>query len=184
MEKEKPTEENPPAVPEKKSPEDETETGELRIYEASYLLLPFITEEDIPKEAGRVKEQISLSGGVIFSEEDPKPIKLAYPMFKVISNKNTKFENAYFGWIKFEGKAENISKVKKALENNENILRFLILKTTKESAVARKPLPFIVKSMKPIFPATKDEPKPKTPEAPQEINEAELDKTIEALVID
>lgn len=155
--------------------------GELRVYEVSYLLLPFITEEDIPKEAGRVKEHVSLAGDTIFSEEEPKLIKLAYPMFKTISNKNTKFDNAYFGWVKFEGEAENIAKVKKSLENNENVLRFLILKTTKESAVVRKPFPFAVKSKPISTPIAKEEIKP---EPPQEINEAELDKTIDDLVIE
>lgn len=166
---------------EKDKVKEEEMGGELRVYEVSYLLLPFITEEDIPKEAGRVKEHLSLSGGTVFSEEEPKLIKLAYPMSKIIANKNTNFDNAYFGWVKFEGGPENISNIKKALENNENILRFLILKTTKESVAARKPLPFTVKSKPISTPVPKEEVKP---EAPQEINEVELDKTIDDLVIE
>lgn len=164
---------------------DRTEGGEmedeLRIYEVSYLLLPFITEEDAPKEAGRIKENVSFSGSTVFSEEEPKLIKLAYPMSKIIANKNTNFENAYFGWVKFEGEPESIAKVKKALENNENVLRFLILKTTKENVAARKPLPFTVKSKPISTPVAKEEVKS---EAPQEINEVELDKTIDDLVIE
>lgn len=190
MEKDIPEEGNLPVGGTKKTQKvDQTaETErELRVYEISYLLLPLITEEDIPKEAGRVKELISLSGGVIFSEEEPKLIPLAYEMSKVISNKNTKFNNAYFGWVKFEGEAAQISTVKKALENNENILRFLILKTTKEVAVVRKPFSFNAKPIKsaPVAPkvAAKDEVKPGT-EAPQEIDEVELDKTIDDLVIE
>lgn len=190
MEKDIPEEGNLPVGGTKKTPKgeqtDEIER-ELRVYEISYLLLPFITEEDISKESGRVKELISLSGGVIFSEEEPKLIPLAYEMSKVISNKNTKFNNAYFGWVKFEGEATQISTVKKALENNENILRFLILKTTKEAAVVRKPFSFNAKPIKsaPVAPkvAAKDEVKPGT-EAPQEIDEVELDKTIDDLVIE
>ncbi len=168
---------------EKDKETDKEMEGELRVYEASYLLLPFITEEDVPREVGRVKEHVSLSGGMIFSEEEPKLIKLAYPMVKVIANKNTKFDNAYFGWVKFEGEPESIAKIKKALENNENVLRFLILKTTKESIVARKPFPFAVKSKPISTPVPKEEAKPKATEAPQEINEVELDKTIDDLVI-
>ncbi len=166
-----------------KAKEEEME-GELRVYEVSYLLLPFITEEDAPKEAGRVKEHVSLSGGAVFSEEEePKLIKLAYPMSKIIANKNTNFENAYFGCMKFEGEPESIAKIKKALENNENVLRFLILKTTKDSVVARKPFTFAVKPLKPVTAAAKEEASAEV-EVPQEINEEELDKTIEDLVIE
>jgi ribosomal protein S6 len=181
MEKEKSTEENPPIVEDKKPAEGEAETSELRIYEASYLLLPFITEEDIPKEVSRVKDAVSVSGGTVFSEEEPKLIKLAYPMSKIIANKNTQFDNAYFGWVKFESEPESMAKVKKALENNENVLRFLILKTTKESVSVRKPFSFAVKSKPISTPGQKEEAKS---EASQEINEAELDKTIEDLVIE
>lgn len=161
--------------------EDREMEGELRVYEVSYLLLPFITEEDAPKEAGRVKEHVSLSGGTVFSEEEPKLIKLAYPMSKIIANKNTNFDNAYFGWAKFEGEPESIAKIKKALENNENVLRFLILKTTKDSIATRKPFPFAVKPKPISTPVAKEEVKS---EVPQEINEEELDKTIEDLVIE
>jgi ribosomal protein S6 len=180
MEKDKITEVPTKGETDAKSQKDEVETGELRVYEASYLLLPFITEEDIPKEASRVKEHVSVSGGTVFSEEEPKLIKLAYPMYKVIANKNTQFDNAYFGWVKFEGEPENIAKVKKSLETNENVLRFLILKTTKESAAPRKPFAFTASKpiSKPIAPVAKE-----AVEAPQEINEAELDKTIDDLVI-
>jgi ribosomal protein S6 len=181
MEKDKETDMQTAEEIGKKSPKDdqkdETE-GELRVYEVSYLLLSFITEEDVPREVGRLKEQV---GGTVFSEESPKLMKLAYSMFKVIANKKTKFDNAYFGWVKFEGEAGDISKVKKALENNENILRFLILKTTKESVAPRKPFPFAVKPKVISTPVVKEEIKS---EAPQEINEVELDKTIDDLVIE
>ncbi|MBI2120375.1 MAG: 30S ribosomal protein S6 [Parcubacteria group bacterium] len=154
--------------------------GELRVYEASYLLLPFIGEEDTPKEAGRVKESILLAGGMVFSEEEPKLIKLAYPMVKTVSNKNTRFESAYFGWVKFEGEPASMEKIKKDLENNENILRFLLLKTTKDTTTA-KPFPFTVKPKPISTPVAKEEVKS---EAPKEINEEELDKTIDDLVIE
>lgn len=179
MEKEKSTENDL----DKKNQKEETEGG-FRTYEVSYLLLPFIAEEEVPKEVGLMKENLSLLGGMIFSGEEPKLIGLAYPMFKVISNKNTKFENAYFGWIKFDSESENVFQIKKAFENNEKVLRFLILKTTKESPISRKSFVFGSKMTKSITsPSAKDDVK-STIESPKEINEAELDKTIEDLVIE
>lgn len=165
----------------KKAQKEEAEASELRVYEVSYLLLPFITEDDISKEALRVKELVSVSGGAVFSEELPKLIKLAYTMTKVIANKNTKFDNAYFGWMKFEGEPETIAKLKKAFENNENVLRFLVLKTTKDVVSTRKPFPFTAKPVAKSAPvAPKEEVKL---EVPEEIDEVELDKTIDDLVI-
>lgn len=156
---------------------------ELRLYEVSYLLLPFITEENLSAEATRIKEHVSGVEGVVFAEEAPNFIPLAYPMTKVIANKNTKFENAYFGWLKFEGKPESLIKLKKALESNQNVLRFLILKTTKDVPATRKPVSFTVKEA--VKPPSKEEPVPTiVPEEPQVIDEAELDHAIEDLVIE
>jgi ribosomal protein S6 len=181
MEKEILTEEALPTSGAKKTQKEEAEAGELRVYEVSYLLLPFITEDDISKEALRIKELVSVSGGAVFSEELPKLMKLAYTMSKVIANKNTKFDNAYFGWMKFEGEPETIAKLKKAFENNENVLRFLVLKTTKDVVSTRKPFPFTAKPVAKSAPvAPKEEVKP---EVFEDIDEVELDKTIDDLVI-
>jgi len=154
--------------------------AESRIYEVGYLLLPYVTEENLAHEAGLIKEAITAAGGSVFSEEEPSSIELAYPMYKVVSNKKTKFETAYFGWIKFDGDPRGVSKLKKAMDLQENVLRFLIIKTVRENTLAKKPKTFV---SKPIKAAPKEEVK--DPSIPQpEINEAELDKTIDDLVIE
>lgn len=150
-----------------------------RVYEVGYLLLPYVTEDNLARETDKIKEAITLAGGAVFSEENPHMLSLAYPMYKVVSNKKTKFESAYFGWVKFDGDPKGVAKIKKAMEAEENVLRFIIIKTVRENTLARKPAAF---TSKPIKPAVKEEPK--TEEAPQEINEVELDKTIEDLVIE
>ncbi len=157
----------------------QTKETELRVYEVGYLLLPFVTEENLAHETGLIKEAITSSNGVVFSDEEPHLIDLAYPMFKVVSNKKTKFESAYFGWVKFDGDPQGLVKLKKALEANANVLRFMIIKTIRENTLVKKPAPF---GSKPIKSAPKEEVKEGEPQP--EINEAELDKTIEDLVID
>ena len=47
------------------------------------------------------KELVSSFGGEIISDEMPKMTGLAYSISKVISNVRSKFNTAYFGWIKF-----------------------------------------------------------------------------------
>jgi ribosomal protein S6 len=152
---------------------------ELRVYEVGYLLLPYIQEADIAAEAGHIKEAIIAAGGNPFAEENPRLLTLAYPMYKVFSNKKTKFENAYFGWIKFDGEPKSVLKLKKTLDAEEKVLRFLITKTVRENTLVRKTAPF---ASKPIKPAVKEVVKEDEPK--EVINEEELDKTIEDLILE
>ena len=122
---------------------DETETGtDSRIYEVGYHLLPTVSAEDAPGEAAKIKEAIASFGGSVISEDEPKMMPLAYPIEKVIENKHARFESAHFGWVKFEAGSNTPSELKKFLEKNEMILRFLIIKTVRENTLARKPIVF------------------------------------------
>jgi hypothetical protein len=44
-------------------------------------------------------------------------------------------EKGYFGWIKFQLSSENIDSVKKFLDNNVDVLRYLLIKTVKENTL-------------------------------------------------
>ena len=152
---------------------------ELRVYEVGYLLLPYVQEGDLSAQVGHIKEYIANAGGTVFSEEHPRLITLAYPMFKIFSNKKTKFENGYFGWVKFDGDPKTVAQIKKALDNEANVLRFTILKTIRENTLIRKP----AFNAKPIAkPAMKEDIKDDV--VKEEVNEVELDKEIEGLVIE
>ena len=152
---------------------------ELRVYEVGYLLLPFVQEADLATQVGLIKEQIAKAGGTVFSDEDPRLITLAYPMFKVFSNKKTKFENAYFGWVKFDGDPKTVATIKKSIEALENVLRFTIIKTIRENTLIKRPS-FNSKPIAKV--AVKDETKEETPK--EIVNEVELDKELEGLVIE
>src|SRR3989344_8957577 len=89
------------------------ENSNFRIYELGYLLVPTIKEEDIVIGYGNLKELVSSFGGEIVSDEMPKMISLAYTMRKVVSNVRSKFNAAYFGWIKFTMNAQKILELKK-----------------------------------------------------------------------
>jgi len=174
-----------------KEEELQAQETESRVYEVGYLLLPYVTEENLAREAGLIKEAITAAGGSVFSDEEPHMLTLAYPMFKVVSNKKTKFENAYFGWVKFDGDPRGLVKLKKAMEENENVLRFLIIKTIRENTLTKKPVAFVAKTMikAPVMEEKeaemeKDAEIEKAFEAPEVINEEALDKTIDDLVID
>ncbi|OGI57128.1 hypothetical protein A3B85_03290 [Candidatus Nomurabacteria bacterium RIFCSPHIGHO2_02_FULL_37_13] len=109
-----------------------------RVYELGYLLVPTIKEEDIVISYGNLKELILSFGGEIVSDEMPKIISLAYTMRKVASNVRSKFNTAYFGWIKFTMNAQKVLELKKKIDLDPNFVRFFILKTAKENTIAAK----------------------------------------------
>src|SRR6185503_1731978 len=113
------------------------ETGS-RIYEVVFLLVPTLAEEEVPAAFGNIKEVVASFGGAVISDEIPRNITLAYTMSKVISNVRSKFNSAYFGWVKFEMDAEKVLEMKKKLDLDPQIIRFLILKTVKENTIAAR----------------------------------------------
>ena len=148
----------------------------LKIYEVGYLLLPTITEEDLSKECGVIKEALGV-GSFVASELEPKMKELAYPIKKVISGKKNIFENAYFGSIYFQAEPGSVDSIEKNLDKNDNIIRYLVVKRNKDILMAPKKI--YSPRVKPTH--SPDAEIKKTP-FETVINEAELDKTIEKLV--
>jgi small subunit ribosomal protein S6 len=108
----------------------------LRVYEVSYMMLPSIPEEKLPEEVERLKTIVGELGGTVISEEDPKLRDLAYEMIKNIGTKNERFNEGYFGWIKFEAQPETAEMLKKRLDLHDSLIRFLIVKTVRENVLA------------------------------------------------
>src|SRR3989338_7972989 len=159
---------------------DKNETGEgasPRVYELGYLLVPSISEEDLPVNYGNIKELVSSFGGEIIADEMPKETNLAYSMSKVVSNVRHKFNTAYFGWTKFTMNAERVLELKKHLDLDPNLIRFLILKTVKENTIAAKR--FLRGDMTHRRSATK---KGGDEKEVVQIDRAEIDKEIDAMV--
>ncbi len=151
--------------------------NDSRVYELGYLLVPTIKEEAVGASYGNLKELIVTLGGEVITDEMPKQIGLAYTMEKVISNVRSKFDQAYFGWIKFNMEPSKVEEAKKKLDLNAEIIRFLIIKTVKENTIAAKR--FIGRDMR--RPRTVLHKTPESVEAAP-INKEEIDKEIEAMV--
>lgn len=159
-----------------KGEKDMEKDGNSRVYELGYLLVPTISEEDVPVSYGNLKDMVSSFGGSVISDEMPKMMQLAYQMVKVVSNVRNKFNTAYFGWIKFTMDSDKVLELKKKLDLDPTVIRFLILKTVKENTIAAKR--FVRGDM---------HRKPKTAkegdaETAVPINKEEIDKEIEAMV--
>ena len=110
--------------------EDKNETeidANSRVYELGYLLVPTIEEIEVPAVYGNLKELILSFGGAPISDEMPKMIQLAYAMVKVVANVRSKFNTAYFGWTKFTMDSDKVLELKKKLDLDPNVIRFLLL---------------------------------------------------------
>ena len=151
------------------------EHTEPRIYELGYHLVPTLAEEQIPGASGAVRGMIERISKDIIAEELPVFIDLAYTIVKTVDHKNKRFDEAYFGWIKFEGTPSGIAELEEGLKKDENVLRYLVVKTIRENTfIAKK---FTGAKVKEVEEAPV--PEEAVVETP---SEEALDKAIEELV--
>ena len=170
---------------------DHNEHTEPRVYELGYHLVPSLSVEQIPATAGAVRGMIEKLGGNIIADELPVFIDLAYQIVKTIDHKNKRFDNAYFGFIKFEGDPSNIAKLESDIKGDENILRYILAKTLREdtfiskrisSSKIKEPLAFSEeKSVKDTEDVDVKEGEIK--ESGEKIKDSDLYKVIEDLVV-
>lgn len=154
------------------STEKETRTS---VYEVGYLMVPTIAEENLGGEVTSFKDTLTEKGAVFISDEYPKLIELAYEMSRSINNKRQKFSYGYFGWVKFECTTMEAKVIKDLLDKNEKLVRYLMIKTVRESTMS-------VKRAYGKQDGPRRRPVQKTEEV-EKINEETIDKEIEALVI-
>jgi len=156
---------------------DHNEHTEPRVYELGYHLVPTLAVEQIAAASGAVRGMIEQISKDIIAEELPVFIDLAYTVVKTVDHKNKRFDNAYFGWVKFEATPESIATLEEALKKDDNVLRYMVVKTIKENTfIAKK---FTPAKMKEEEVAVAEEVAAEvTPEA----GEVAIDKAIEELV--
>ena len=107
-----------------------------KIYEVGYHVISSVAEENIPAEVAKIKEYLAKEKAVIISEEDPKLRPLAYSIKKATGGIYKTYDKAYFSFIKFAlGEEGEITKIDEKMKSNENILRYIIVKTVKENTM-------------------------------------------------
>ena len=121
---------------EKQSIEKSVDTKDgSAVYEVSYLLLPSLAQEQVPAKATVLKDMLTRVGGEIISDENPVLIDLAYSMTKIAGVTRHKVTTGYFGWVKFEISREAMEAVKKNLDSNDEVVRYLIIRTVRENTL-------------------------------------------------
>ena len=169
-----------------KSDRAKTETDEaFTVYEVSYLFLPSMVLDQVSIKTKNLKDMLVSLNGVIISDEDPNLIDLAYPMTKVVGTARHRVTSGYFGWVKFnlsKGDKNEIETVKKNLDADAEIIRYLIVKTVREDTLLNGKMKF-QKEDKRRKEETESVLENIAPEATKESMPEEIDKSIDDLVI-
>jgi ribosomal protein S6 len=153
----------------------------VQVYEVGFHILSTIEEDKLQTLVSKLEKSITQNGGDIISEEFPKIKSLAYDIKKRVETKYLSFNRAYFGWIKFEIMPSLVEKIKNEITSDENVLRFIIVKTIKENTInGPKPFAFVKESGKEGVAVSKD---PSVQAEKVEISEEEIDKSIDELVV-
>jgi ribosomal protein S6 len=155
---------------------------ERRVYELGYHMVPTLTEAELQENVDALRKAISELKGNFLSESEPALMELAYTMYINEGGKNTGYDTAFFGWIKFDLDPEQLSHLQdEVLAENKNIIRHLLIKTVAEDTRAQINLEELreVKNDEVITPAKKEE---KPEEEPAQASKEDLDETIDKLL--
>ena len=114
-----------------------------RVYEISFIFDNKIEEGAALEKANALKQSIATLGGSFISEEAPYMRELAYEMIRVVNNVNVRFNEGYFGWIKFELDGDKVKDLEKGIKLDEQVVRYMVVKTVRDNTVYTKRAPVI-----------------------------------------
>jgi ribosomal protein S6 len=104
-------------------------TEDAKLYELGFHIIPTGGDEKASEVFSVIEEIISKNNGEVVKSAAPKAIELAYTIITKIAAKNERFNTSYFGWIKFTTSSEDIELIKEEMASNEDVIRYIIVKT-------------------------------------------------------
>ena len=93
-------------------------------YEFTYIITPVLTEEQIKDTIKRVNKTIESNGGSIIEVDEWGSQRLAYQI--------NKKRNGYYVNMYFDAPSEIVTRLERAMEIDDNILRYLTLRMDKK----------------------------------------------------
>jgi ribosomal protein S6 len=141
--------------------------------------VPTLAEGDVSAEAAKV---LALLGDAdIIKNEAPRKMTLAYQVERAGTGRREKYNEAYFGFIKFAIDKEHIHDIEQAVRAKREILRYLLVKTVREELAPARRAVFTSDRLEG---ETLKKPTPAIEEVKVgEVSEEELDKSIDAIVL-
>ena len=145
----------------------QNEVGVKRNYEISFWLSPELNDDKLEESFSKIKETIIKLGGTVGLSQLPQLKQLAYPIKKE--------RNGYFGYFQFTINSGLLREVKKELDKNDSLLRYLIVYVPFENKQTK------VKNPSRIHISKVAKKQPQTKE-PSEIDMKDLDKKLNEIL--
>ena len=149
------------------------------IYEIGFHVVPTVDEAGAAKVADMIKAAVVKNDAEVISEAAPSRMRLSYTIERATAGAREKYDEAYFGFIKFAIEREHVAGLEQILRANREILRYLFVQTIREDIVsAPRRVTFASDRLegetikKPVA----------EPEKSAEVSEEDLEKSIDALV--
>lgn len=115
---------------------DEIKDQGPQVYEIGYHFLPTLSEQEVEAAVKDLMNFLTTQGANFVGEKLPVKTDLAYAIEKRINGTLTDFSAAYFGWVAFEVEPRTTETIKKFMDTNPSVLRYLILTTSKDEVTA------------------------------------------------
>ena len=164
--------------------ENTVDINETKLYELAFNIIPTINDAEVKEVFDGIKDMVSKIGKVVASSE-PAHIPLAYVMEKSIDTKKQKYNTAYFAWLKFDAAPEVIDQLQKDLDLNKAVLRYMVIKSDKESTISSQELAQVLRGdeEKEVAVSESEEVVETIPAVEVEkVDASEIDKAIDDLV--
>lgn len=108
---------------------------ETQVYEVAFHIDANLSDTEVKKTFDGVKEAITSNGGTPFAESAPERMDLAYTISHIAEGSRRDHVSAHFAWVAYEGAPENQEAIAEELKGNAAIIRYMVIKTTKEEAL-------------------------------------------------
>jgi len=152
--------------------------GTRPVYEVGFHVVPTVEETKVGDVVETIRAVLAEAKAEIIRDQFPQKMTLAYTIERSAAGKREKYTETYFGFIKFATEREHIASLEAQLRSAKDILRYLLIETTREEPVIAR---------RAVYSSNRLEgetiKKPATaPETPGEVSDEELTKSIDALV--
>lgn len=149
------------------------------IYEIGFHVVPTIDEAGAAKVAEMIKSAVMKGDAEVISEAAPQRMRLSYTIERATSGSREKYDEAYFGFIKFATDRENIPAIEAMLRGTREVLRYLLAQTVREDLVSTPRRATFTSDR--LEGETIKKPVAE-PEKGGEVSEEDLNKSLDALV--